>query len=39
MHAALCFQQSEGLSYTTTEASNLANMKSYFLAGVKAQVV
>jgi hypothetical protein len=33
------FQQSKGLNYTTAEASNLAKMKSYFLAGVKAQVV
>jgi len=39
MHAAFHFQQSKSLNYTTTEASNLAKMKSYFLAGVRVQVV
>jgi hypothetical protein len=38
MHAAFHFRQSKGLNYTT-EASNLAKMKSYFLVGVNAEVV
>jgi len=37
MHAAFHFRQNKGLNYPTAEASNLAKLKSYFLAGVKAQ--
>ena len=39
MHATFHFQQSKSLNYTTAEAPNLAKMKSYFLAGVRTQVV